>query len=280
VVGHLPGPIAAWVGRRAGDIAYVVLPGRRRRALSNLARAYPELTPGARRHLARRAWQHLGLMFVEEAALLTQPLDRFLARVRIEGLEHLEKVMAEVGRALVLTAHLGNWEILTAASRLAGYPLAVVVRPLDSPGANAMAERVRRKAGVELIDKRQALRPVLAALNSGRMVGILLDQNATRTEAAFVPFFGHPAATSRSMAVLALRTRTPVVPIFARREPGGMHCVRVQPPVPPPVDRPLPDAVVEMTARCTAVIEAAIRETPDQWLWMHHRWRTRPAGER
>jgi Kdo2-lipid IVA lauroyltransferase/acyltransferase len=154
-----------------------------------------------------------------------------------------------------------------------------VVRPLDVPWLNTLAEELRRKAGVELIDKRRAVRPVLTALATGRMVGLLLDQNAARREGVFVPFFGQPASTSRAMAVLALRTGTPVVPIFARREQGARHRVVIHPPLKPPLNS-APDAVVELTARCTAAIEAAIREAPEQWLWVHSRWRTRPPEER
>ena len=104
------------------------------------------------------------------------------------------------------------------------------------------------------------------------MVGILLDQNATRAEGVFVPFFGVPASTSKGLALLALRTGTPVVPIFLRREPGGRHCIDVGAPLPPPPDA---DALA-YTARFNEVIEAAIRRAPEQWLWMHARWRTRP----
>ncbi len=278
VVGRLPQTLAGWLGRRLGDLAFLALPARRRRALANLEQAFPALSAAERRRLCRRSWQHLGLVFVELCALRAQPLERFLERVSVEGLEHLRAVMAAHGRALVLTGHLGNWEVLTAASRLAGYPLSVVVRPLDSVGLNRLAEEVRRKAGVELIDKRRAVRPVLAALAEGRMVGILLDQNTTRDEGVFVPFFGRPASTSRAMAVLALRTRVPVVPIFARRDPDGRHRVTIGRPLPLPDDRTEQD-VVELTARCTAAIEAAIRAAPEQWLWIHHRWRTRPPGE-
>jgi len=129
---------------------------------------------------------------------------------------------------------------------------------------------------VELIDKRRALRPVLGALAQGRLVGILLDQNASRREGVFVPFFGRPASTSRSIAVLALRTGAPVIPIFARRETGGRHRVIIHSPLEPATTNEMEEAIVELTARCTVVIEAAIREAPEQWLWMHSRWRTRP----
>jgi Kdo2-lipid IVA lauroyltransferase/acyltransferase len=279
-VGRLPDCAAGWLGRRLGDVAALSLRRRRRLALDNLRRALPEVSPAARQRLYRRSCQHLGRVFVELCALLSRPTDRLLARVSLEGREHLDRVMAAHGRALALTAHLGNWELLSIAHRLTPYPLAVVVRPLDSPWLNTLAERLRRKAGVELIDKRDALRPVLAALARGGVVGILLDQNASRREGVFVPFFGRPASTSRSVALLAIRTGTPVIPIFARREPDGRHRVIIRPPLAPPATNDREEAVVELTARCTAVIEAAIREAPDQWLWMHGRWRTRPADRR
>lgn len=186
--------------------------------------------------------------------------------------------MKRHGRALGLSAHLGNWELLALAHRLTPYSLTVVVRPLDSPALQALAERVRRKTGVEIIAKRRALGAVLSALAAGRIVGILLDQNATRREGVFVPFFGRPASTSRALAVLALRTGAPIVPIFARREPGGRHRVSVHPVLPVPETNDPERAVVELTAACARTIEGAIRETPEQWLWMHDRWRTGPAA--
>lgn len=229
----------------------------------------------ARRRLARQASRHLGLVCGELAALLARPLPATLATLSLEGREHLDRAMASHGRALVLTAHLGNWELLAAAHRLTPYPLAIVVRPLDSRWLNALAEEARRKTGVELIAKRGALRPVLDALRRGRMVGILLDQNAARNEGVFVPFFGRSASTSRALALLALRTRAPIVPIFARRT-DGRHRVLIAPPIVPPSGGASEAAVAELTGRCTAVIEAAIRDAPEQWLWSHDRWRTRP----
>jgi Kdo2-lipid IVA lauroyltransferase/acyltransferase len=176
----------------------------------------------------------------------------------------------------VLTAHLGNWEYLAAVQRLIGYPVAIVVRPLDSPTLDRVAVAMRRKTGVQLIDKRGALRPVLAALRQGSLVAILLDQNATRREGVFVPFFGRAASTSRSLALLALRTSTPIVPIFIRREKDGRHRVVIEAPLPVRQANDLEGAVVELTARCTLIVESAIRKSPEQWLWSHDRWRTRP----
>lgn len=275
----MPLPLALWLGRRLGDLGYAALPRRRRIALANLSRAYPELPVAERRQLARRAAQHLGMTLVELPRLLAAPLEETLARIRLDGIDHLHEAMRVHGRALVLTAHVGNWEILCAAHRLTEYGLSVVVRPLDAPWLDAVADRLRRRTGVEVIDKRGALRPVLEALRRGRMVGILMDQNASRREGVFVRFFGHPASTSRSIALLAVRTGAPVVPIFARRTAGTGHTVVIRPPLPLPASNDPEAAVVELTARCTAQIEEVIREAPEQWLWSHDRWRTRPASD-
>ena len=219
-------------------------------------------------------------MVMELMALLARPSHQILAGIRIDGLEHLGAVMDRYGRALLLTAHLGNWELLAAASRLTPYRLSVVVRPLDAPWLDALATRLRAKIGVDLIDKRQALRPVLRALTDGGMVGILLDQNTARDESVFVPFFGRSASTSKGIAVLALRTGTPIVPTFIRREATGAHRVTIRPALLPIDDGVGPAAVAALTARCTEAIEDAIRKAPEQWLWIHERWRTRPVQGR
>ena len=275
----MPLSAALWLGRRLGDVLYLAVPRRRHIALANLARAYPELPIGERRRLARRASQHLGMTLSELPRLLAAPLDSTLARIRLEGTDHLRAAMAAHGSALMLTAHLGNWEILCATHRLTDYGLSVVVRPLDAPWLDAVADRLRRRTGVEVIDKRGALRAVLQALRRGRLVGILMDQNAARRESVFVDFFGHPASTSRSIAVLAVRTGAPIVPIFAYRNADGGHRVVIRPALPPASSNDPEAAVVEVTTRCTAEIERAIREAPEQWLWSHDRWRTRPSAD-
>jgi KDO2-lipid IV(A) lauroyltransferase len=278
-VAVLPLSAAAWLGRRAGDLGYVALGRRRRLALANLAQAFPDTDPAARRQIARRSFQHLGLLFIEGCLALRRPLRDVTGQIRIDGLDHLQSVFERHGRALILTAHLGNWELLALAPALTGYPLTVVARALDSPALNAWADQLRRAAGVEVVDKRSALRPVLNALRQGRLVGVLLDQNAARREGVFVPFFGRLASTSRAMAVLALRTRTPVLPAFIRRLTPGRHEITIHPPLPLPA-RSDDEAVRVLTAGCTSAIEAAVRATPEQWLWAHDRWRTRPAEEK
>ena len=214
---------------------------------------------------------------VEIAAVLTRPLDATLRTLSVEDKDRLDMAMKAHGRALILTGHLGNWELLPAVSRLTPYALSIVARPLDSPALEAMSIRLREKAAVEIVDKRNAVRPVMRALAAGRLVGILLDQNAARHESVFVPFFGHEASTSKSIAVLALRTGAPVVPMFTWRERPGCHRVSVGSPIPLPDGIRGDEAIREFTRRCTQAIEEAIRRHPAQWLWMHDRWRTRPG---
>jgi KDO2-lipid IV(A) lauroyltransferase len=258
-------------------VLYLALPRRRRIALANLQTAYPELDHLERRRLARRSHQHLGLVVMEVCELVVHPFERFLERVVVEGRGHLDEVMNRHGRALVMSAHLGNWELLPLVLGLTPYPAAIVVRPLDRPGLNLVTRRMRQKTGIDVIEKRGALRALLRALARGTVVGFMADQNATRAESVFVPFFGRPASTSRAMAVLALRTGTPIVPLFTRREGDGCHRVIYQPPIEPSAVSPTGDPVAALTLRCAETIETAIREAPEQWLWIHDRWRTRPS---
>ena len=266
------------MGRRIGDLLFLALASRRRRAMANLELAFPRMPAADRRRVCRGSFQHLGLMLFELCAVLTAPPERILAGITVVGMENIKDAVAKHGRALVLTAHLGNWELLALAHRLTGIPTAVVMRPLDAPWLDTLADQLRRRSGIELIDKRNALRPVLSALNRGRMVALLMDQNASRREGTFVSFFGRPASTSKSLAVLAVRTRTPVVPIFIYRERLGEHRIEVQPALDAEAPGDSEQVITELTQRCTAAIEAAVRVAPEQWLWVHNRWRTKPAA--
>ena len=273
VPAHLPPAIGLALGRRVGDVLWWMLPRRRRMALQNIERSLGrELGPAEVRRLARRSFQHLGMNLVEACRYFLRPTHVMLSQVHVEGVEHLRRAAAAGHGILVLTAHYGNWELLAAAHGLTGLPLSFVVRPLDEPILDDLADRFRRRSGAELIVKHRAVREVMQALRRGRMVGILLDQNATRAEGVFVPFFGIPACTSKGLALLALRTGAPVVPVFLRREPDGRHCMDVRPPLPAPAG----GDVLAYTAAFNEAIEAAIRRAPEQWLWMHARWRTRP----
>jgi KDO2-lipid IV(A) lauroyltransferase len=273
LLAHLPSAVGLAAGRRLGDLLWWALPRRRAVALDNLQRVFGgERPPAEIRRLGRRSFQHVGMNLIEACCYFLRPTHVMLSRVRVEGLQHFQTAAAHGRGVFILTAHFGNWELLAAAHGLTGVPLSIVTRPLDHPLLEDLASRFRRRSGAELIVKRQAVREVLSALRRQRMVGILLDQNATRAEGVFVPFFGSPASTSKGLALLALRTGAPVVPIFLRREPDGRHCMDVSAALPPPAD----GEITTYTSMFNRAIEAAIRRAPEQWLWMHDRWRTRP----
>ncbi len=277
LLARLPARVGLWVGSRLGDLVWLALPRRRSMTLENLVRALGrERSAVELRRLARRSFEHLGMTVVEACVFFFRPPSVLLSRVELCGMEHVHAAAAQGRGVLLLTAHYGNWELLAASHALSVFPLSVVVRPMDDPVMDRLVERFRRRTGVELITKRRGLRGILEALRRGRMVGILLDQNAARAEGVFAPFFGVPASTSKALAVISLRTGAPVVPVFIRRVDGERHRVEVGPAIPPP---PTGD-IADYTAAFNRAIEAAIRRAPEQWFWMHNRWRTRPASEK
>ncbi len=272
----LPLRVGLWVGRRIGDLLWVVTPRRRGIALANLERALGKtLSAAERRRIGRRSFGHFGMTMVETCALFFRSPHVLLARVAVDGLHNLKAAASEGKGVLALTGHYGNWELLAFTPHIYQFPSSVVVRPLDQPATRWLVDRLRRRTGAEIIAKRRALRDIVEALRGGRLVGILLDQNAARSEGVFAPFFGVPASTSRSLAVISLRTGAPVVPVFIRREAGGRHLAEFGPPVPPPAD----GSVEAYTAAFNQRIEDVVRQAPEQWFWMHNRWRTRPPGE-
>jgi KDO2-lipid IV(A) lauroyltransferase len=274
-VGRLPPAAGAALGAALGWTAYGLLPGRRQVALENAGRAFADADPQRIRRLVRANFRHLGTTAVECCRLFFGPPGAVLGRVRAEGLEHVERARRAGCGVLFLTAHFGNWELLGACHALGGFPLHVVVRPLDNAGLERLLARGRTRGGLRLIPKRQAARTVPDALARGECVGILLDQDAGR-DGVFVPFLGRPASTSRGLAILARRTGAPVLPAFIRRLPGGDHLLTIDPPLALARSGDRQADVEENTARFSAEIARVVRQHPEQWFWVHRRWKTPP----
>jgi KDO2-lipid IV(A) lauroyltransferase len=275
LLAYLPLRLGQWVGARLGDLGWLLLRGRRAVALDNLARALgAETTPAERARIGRDSFRNLGMNAVEACVFYFRPPQRLLSRVEVRGEANLVAAAA-LGRGLLgLTAHLGNWELLAAATTLTPIRLSAVYRPLDDPTLDRILERFRSRVGVELIGKRNAIADIRDALRRGRMVGVLLDQNASRRESVFAPFFGVPASTSKGLALIALRTGAPVIPSFIYRAADGRHVAEFGPALPVPPDGDL----VAYTQTFNEAIEAAIRRHPGQWFWLHRRWKTRPPA--
>ncbi|HUO87351.1 MAG TPA: lysophospholipid acyltransferase family protein [Thermoanaerobaculia bacterium] len=259
-LGRAIGRIAWWFGRRD-----------RRRALDHLTIAFPERSPRERRRLARRSFLHLGTTLAETLRLAGGDCAELDRMVDVEGWERVEALRA-TGRAIViLTGHCGNWEMLAALINCRGLAMAVVGRRLEEPGLQAMLIGLRRRFGTETIERGEAgsARRLLATVRGGGALGMLIDQDI-RAESVFVPFFGRPVHTPVGTAKLALRLDAAVVPAFIERLPDGRHRAVFHPPLDLPADP------TRATAAMTRAIEEQIRRVPEQWVWLHRRWRRQP----
>ncbi len=243
---------------------YRLVPIRRGVARENVARALPELDAGRREAVVRGMYLHLGRSFVELLRNARKSPERLERELVVEGRSHLERALAEGRGVLVLSAHLGNFELLVRVGLRCGAPVHVVTKRFRS----AVAERIwrwLRVGGASLLPAEGSGRAIVRALKRGEVVAFVLDQHAPG--GVRVPFFERPASTSPDLARLAAMTGAPVVPVFTCREADGRHRVEVGAPL------ELPPDPEDATGRCVAVVEAAIRDHPDQWLWLHRRWK-------
>ena len=279
LTGLLPPPALARVGDALGNI-YSLTGGRRRQIIDfNLRLAYPDASAAERRHLARAVTRHFARSALDAIRIQRLEPQELLAAVDIAGLEHLRNAVARGRGAFFLTAHIGSWEVaaLVTGLELEG-GLAVVNRPLDNPLLEIELDRLRRLYGNHVFGKHAIAREMLTQLKRGGGVGILIDQRVREDQGIQVPFFGHPAWTHPVLARVARKTGAPVVPTFALRERPGRYSLRYEAPI-------LVDELAEaeredvpLTARFMAVLESAIRERPEQWLWYHDRWKQLRLG--
>ncbi|MEO6393288.1 MAG: lysophospholipid acyltransferase family protein [Pyrinomonadaceae bacterium] len=276
----LPLRMSLAAGRVFGAVAHLVGGRLRRTGERNLEMALPDLDAAGRRRVLRGTFSSLGrqLGLFSQIGKLTR--DNLSDVCVIEGFEHLRAARAGNRPVIMFTGHLGAWELTAFAPSVLHYPLSFLVRRIDNPKLEDMVERIRTRLGNRSIDKKAAARPMLRALNSGGTIGILIDLNSQPHEGVFVDYFGIPASTSVGIADLALRSNPIILPIFApwdavRRK----YVVRIEPPVEFEPTGVREDDARELTQRMTAVIERYVRAYPDQWLWIHKRWNTRPPGE-
>jgi KDO2-lipid IV(A) lauroyltransferase len=274
-IGVLPAPAGLALGRALGRGAHALLGAPRRLAREHVAVAFPELDEPARARLVRSTFEHAGQSFAELG--LWRKLARQPGYVEIENLAALDDALAGGRGALAITGHVGNWELLAATVAARGYGLSVVARRVNDERFNSLITRFRGDRGMEVLlrDAPDFLAQVREALGRNRIVALLMDQDS-RGAGVFVPFFGRPARTPPGAAVLALRTHAPVVTVFIRRRPAGGHLISFERfPVESGAGK---GQIVELTARFTAAIEAAIRRAPAEWVWWHERWRRQPEG--
>ena len=281
-LGALPRPLAVAAGRGMGRLAYALAGGLRRTGLRNLELAFPEMSVQEREEILRGSFRSLGRQLGEVSQFPRATPERLREVVEYDSEDvKLLDVARERGRGVIfLTSHLGAWEILCFAHSVFYSPLSFLVRPIDNPLIDRMVEGLRTRFGNRPVDKKAAARTAMKLLRQGETLGVLADLNTQEREGVFVPFFGHLACTTAGVATLALRTDATVIPVCAPWNEARQKFVFHGGPVLELVRTGDHERDVEVnTARFTAAIEGHVRAYPDQWLWIHKRWKTRPAGE-
>ncbi len=280
LIGVLPRPLAHAVGIMIGGLVYHLHPRLRRVGQRNLELALPKKSAAERRQILRGVYVSLGRL-LGEACLFPRYTGANASEIAVyQAFENFEAAEKRGKGVLLLTAHLGGWEIGSFFHSLQGHPMHVVVRPIDNPFVDALVTRYRGLHGNTVIGKQEFARGLMAAMRRNETVGILMDTNMTPPQGVFVDFFGIPACTASGLARIALHTDATVVPAFTFWD-EVLRKYRVE------FDRPVElqrtgndeDDIVANTAKFTKAIEQYIRRYPDQWLWVHRRWKTRPAGQ-
>lgn len=275
-LGHLPSWLARLAGSLLGSLARRVLKRHWMTALANLERALGEsLTPAERERVAERLFKNLGIMFFEFMRMPWLKKKDIEAVVEFKGLEKIEKALKKGKGVLLVTAHYGNWELLHASLGHMGYSLELVVRKMDSAALENFVRWARTRSGINIVYKVKAMLPLVRRLNSNAVAMILVDQNTMSHEGVFVDFFGVPASTNKGPALLAQKTGAAVLPVFMARD-GHSHVVEVWDEVEIINTGDRDSDTQTNTAAFTKAVEKAIRLRPDQWFWVHRRWKTRP----
>ena len=280
VLGAMPRPLARFAGASIAALLFWMRPGLRRSTTQNLKLAFPDWTRKQRRSVLGGMVRQLGWMGAEFAHFpryTKQNIDRV---VLLDGFENFAAAQAQGKGVLFLTGHMSAWELAPFAQALFGYPLHFLVRPIDNPRVDALVTKYRCLSGNLPIEKNQSARAVLKVLAANGTVGVLADQNTLPAEGVFVDFFGVPASTTAGLARFALHTGAAVVPGFLHWDKAlRKYRLCFEPQVELLRSGDEDSDIRENTQRFTRIIENYIRRYPDQWLWLHRRWMTRPPGE-
>jgi Kdo2-lipid IVA lauroyltransferase/acyltransferase len=280
-IGSLPRPMARAAGIALGQLVYAVHGKLRRVGMRNLRLAFPDKTDAERRKILRGEFTSLGRQLAEVCLFPRYTKENVSHVVVYDGFENFECAHRRGKGVLYLTAHLGAWELSAFAHSIYGHPLHVVMRGMDNPYLDRLVQRYRTMHGNSAVDKDNFVRGLLSAMKAGETVGILMDTNMTPPQGVFVDFFGIPACTASGLARIALRTDAAVVPGFTVWDSGlRKYRLRFEPAL--KLIRTGNDEadIVANTALFTKVIEDYVRRYPDQWLWVHRRWKTRPEEEK
>src|ERR1700751_1991540 len=281
MMGILPRPVSRAFAIGIAQLVYLLHFRLRKVGMRNLAMAFPEKNETDRRRILRGVFTSLGRQLAELCQFPRYTSANVDEVVVYDGLEHFEKAYARGRGVLFLTAHFGAWELSAFAHSLHGHWLHVVMRPMDNPYLDRLLQSYRTMHGNRVVPKDDFVRGLLAAMRAGETVGILMDTNMTPPQGLFVDYFGIPACTASGLARIALRTDAAVVPGFTIwAEALGKYLLRFDRAVELVRTGDLEADIIANTQKFTKVIEEYVRKYPEQWLWVHRRWKTRPEGEK
>ena len=280
VLGWMPRPIARALGAFLGWMVYRLLGRLRNVGLRNLELAMPGCPMPERQRILRGVYRSLGWQLAEFCRMERYTRANIQNRIRYEGLDHFLEAEARGKGVLILTGHLGAWELSSFYHSLMGHPMGMVIRRLDNGVLDRFVRGIRCMHGNRVMHKDDFARGLIKAMKRGETVGILMDTNMTPPQGVFVDFFGHAACTASGLARVALKTGAAIVPGFLLWEASERRYVlhfgaslAVKSSEDSDAD------VFGLTQLCTSVIEDWVKRYPDQWLWIHRRWKTRPTGE-
>ena len=280
LLGLPPRSVARNFGSLIGRAAFALTPRLRRAGHRNLALAFPEKSEAERELILRKLYRNLGWLLAEFCQMPGYTPGQTKSFIRYDGLDHYLAARDQGKGVLILTGHLGAWELSSFCHSLMGYPMSIVIRRLDNPLVDQLVNSIRCLHGNQVLHKDDFARGLLAAMRRGDTVGILMDTNMTPPQGAFVDFFGHPACTGSGLARIAMKTGAAVLPGFLLwDEPTKSYILRFGAALTLPATGDAEADALAHTALFTRVIEDYIRQYPDQWLWLHRRWKTRPPGE-
>ncbi len=272
---RLPRSLALYIGSRIGVLAYWLVPEQRRLACEHI-RLSLELTDRRNvKAIAKECFKNLGKTLVEFMRFPRLSSNQIEKYVRFEGIQHVYDALSKGNGAIILTGHFGNWELLAASISNTIAPLFPIVRELRSPRLNVIVSGYREKAGYSTIDRDTGIRQALRCLKKNELLGIVADVDTT-VNGVFVNFFGRPAYTPYSPVAFALKTGAAILPSFIIRQPDGTHQAIIEQPLVLKRCDDKEKELVKNTQIFTEIIESYIRKYPEQWIWMHKRWKTRP----
>jgi Kdo2-lipid IVA lauroyltransferase/acyltransferase len=275
-----PRSVARSIGAFIGRLALLLTPRLAGVGDLNLRLAFPEKSAAERQQTLRKLYRNLGWLLAEFCQMPHYTPETTRRFIRYEGLEHYLAARDEGKGVLILTGHLGAWELSSFYHSLMGYPMSIVIRRLDNPRVDSLVNHIRCLHGNQVLHKDDFARGLLASMRRGETVGILMDTNMTPPQGSFVDFFGQAACTGTGLARIAMKTGARVLPGFLLwEEATEQYVLRFGAPLCLATSENVEADAIANTALFTKVIEDYVRQYPDQWLWVHRRWKTRPQGE-